>query len=1119
MAAEQILIEFLTDSSQLTPAIDILEKMGQIDSKTADAFKKTNAELAKRTDVLKKVTSEEGKQIKTLQDVDKAVNSLTNSFTEGFKEGVAGVFAEAGVSVEDFENALKGLNITTDKTEGSQASLKKKLRDMVQQLALLESQGKRNTQEYADLVAKAGELKDAIGDANDAIKNAGSDTRAMDNVVSLAGGVAGAFTVASGAAALFGQENEELQKSFQQISIVMQMLQGIQQIADLASQRRFQTLSALIGVRQVEATTIVAQTEATTAAAVATEAEAAAAVEMTVATEAQTVATAEVTIATRIWNSVLAMNPLLLIATLVTVVVAAYKAFFSSAENSAKAQKHLNEQLEEGIKWNEISIQAVAKAGHVMETSYKARNASAEEFRKLNENVLQRQIKIATDFEQKNRAAYDAVDERLRLHNTGAKKLTDDEYKNNFEFWEKFNAKQKEGFDLTQQLQDLKTSNAADAMRESLVNQTAFADALVLLQKEGSRNELEAQIAAIRARENEELKSAAKLPGEIARIRAQANRDAGKVKNEIQIFDLTEEKALLEKHLANVKEGTVQELELRKELAAKQNAIDAAQSTLTAKQKSAIIEKGAQEQKEFDRQIAQRRIEIEINGINTKLAKAKEGSTEEYLLNIDLLQAQYSFDLKQKGLTSDKKLLLDAEYLKKLADLNRQQSLKDQADALGTKESDINSRLYQQQIANVSDFNQAVVDLKKKAIDIQAQQAEQAARDQLAHGTLSETRFAERIHEINLKAVADKQALTNTAYTQDKQTQLNLNNLILENEKKRLEIQLASSDLSLKGRIEARRRIKAISREEIDNEAANLEDLHKHGAIKEEEYQNRLQVIKGKYLDLDLQKAQEYQQRKNEIINAGFSMFKEVSDAIFEIDASNRQASLDADLRALSDRREAELNNKNLTENQKAEIDKRFQAQENQIKKRAFEADKQAKKEQAIINGALAITNILATMPKFDFGIASALAIAAAVVSTTIQVAKINSTKYTGFRGGGYTGNKGRDDVAGFVHGQEYVAHAEATKRYRPALEAMNRLEFDKYIASHIPSVDPEELSSYSIGPNGIEFDYEKLGKSIAKYVPEPVQNNLSLDKDGLSFHLIEKGNKTTIRNNRYKTT
>jgi tape measure domain-containing protein len=44
----------------------------------------------------------------------------------------------------------------------------------------------------------------------------------------------------------------------------------------------------------------------------------------------------------------------------------------------------------------------------------------------------------------------------------------------------------------------------------------------------------------------------------------------------------------------------------------------------------------------------------------------------------------------------------------------------------------------------------------------------------------------------------------------------------------------------------------------------------------------------------------------------------------------------------------------------------------------------------------------------------------------------------TPFASGGYTGNYGTSEPAGIVHGQEYVVNAEATRKYRPMLEAIN---------------------------------------------------------------------------------
>jgi hypothetical protein len=85
---------------------------------------------------------------------------------------------------------------------------------------------------------------------------------------------------------------------------------------------------------------------------------------------------------------------------------------------------------------------------------------------------------------------------------------------------------------------------------------------------------------------------------------------------------------------------------------------------------------------------------------------------------------------------------------------------------------------------------------------------------------------------------------------------------------------------------------------------------------------------------------------------------------------------------------------------------------------------------QAGINGAMAVTSILAQYPKFDGGFAMAAAIAAAGISTIAQVAKIakaKPAKTPKFFYGGPTGSMpafGHDEygpMTGIVHKNEYV--------------------------------------------------------------------------------------------------
>lgn len=66
-----------------------------------------------------------------------------------------------------------------------------------------------------------------------------------------------------------------------------------------------------------------------------------------------------------------------------------------------------------------------------------------------------------------------------------------------------------------------------------------------------------------------------------------------------------------------------------------------------------------------------------------------------------------------------------------------------------------------------------------------------------------------------------------------------------------------------------------------------------------------------------------------------------------------------------------------------------------ELDKKAFERNKKTSMLQAGINGALAITSILAQYPKFDGGIAMAIALGVAAATTVAQVALIASKKYS----------------------------------------------------------------------------------------------------------------------------
>lgn len=91
--------------------------------------------------------------------------------------------------------------------------------------------------------------------------------------------------------------------------------------------------------------------------------------------------------------------------------------------------------------------------------------------------------------------------------------------------------------------------------------------------------------------------------------------------------------------------------------------------------------------------------------------------------------------------------------------------------------------------------------------------------------------------------------------------------------------------------------------------------------------------------------------------------------------------------------------------------------------------------EASILATAWATPAALASLASFG---ANSVPAMAAIASTTALAQGLAVGGMAGFESGGYTGNGGRKEVAGVVHGQEFVMNAEATARNRPMLEAMN---------------------------------------------------------------------------------
>jgi hypothetical protein len=132
-------------------------------------------------------------------------------------------------AADDFNNLSKSLGNVTKEIEGQETEIvnvKTRYKELIKEILTLEEGSDR----FNKLTAEAGALKDQIGDVNARVKALASDTRQLDVAINIAQGIAGGFSVATGALSLFGVENENVQKAMLKVQSAMAILNGLQTI-------------------------------------------------------------------------------------------------------------------------------------------------------------------------------------------------------------------------------------------------------------------------------------------------------------------------------------------------------------------------------------------------------------------------------------------------------------------------------------------------------------------------------------------------------------------------------------------------------------------------------------------------------------------------------------------------------------------------------------------------------------------------------------------------------------------------------------------------------------------------------------------------------------------------
>ena len=198
----------------------------------------------------------------------------------------------------------------------------KEVKTSLKELKNIQLEFGEGTEEYTKAAVKIGKLKDTLADANDTARvltgNVAENLTGAFSRVASAG--IGAFQAVEGAQAVFGVENEDLQKQMVKLQGLLNLSQGVKEFANIGqSAKDFKTvLVALVP-------SLFAQTAATEGAAV-----------------AQTGL-----------NAAMRANPIGAIITVLTLLVGAIALFSSSTDDATESQELNTEEIEKAKKSEE----------------------------------------------------------------------------------------------------------------------------------------------------------------------------------------------------------------------------------------------------------------------------------------------------------------------------------------------------------------------------------------------------------------------------------------------------------------------------------------------------------------------------------------------------------------------------------------------------------------------------------------------------------------------------------------------------------------------------------------------------------------------------------------------
>jgi hypothetical protein len=1093
---ENVVIQFNADIAGLVPAIDILQRIGQVSKEDADAAKKMAAEwnrqqadiaaglsrgqtgIEKFANAFKNLAGSIGGGainqtfadiMQSMQRLDPETAKLITEFqsfgdAQAFAQQAAGVLrqqllqlAAAGkADTDEYKNlqtAIReldaGMQQLGDSTEADgrrkkendekTKSLRSRMRELREEMAKVAESLGTNSDEYHRLQAEAGELQDRIGDMSDEIRGAASDTPGLDALSKTLTGAVGGFTAVQSSIALFGGDMEALQETFYKVQAAQQVLNGVTQVA--------LTLNKSTGIA-VSLRTVATNLQ-------------------TAAQGKNIVITKLATAAQKILNRTAAANPYLLLAMALLAVGAALAAFILFSDKAAKKQIEANELEKTRIEQLNRQSQAYRETADAQDKAMgheidmlKAKGASEAEVAKKENERLQKRIEAAA--KQSGLAAEEIENlEKNRAKVEELQKALDD-----------MNDAKTRG--------DKKTEITIDGrIRKVKVNDEDVQKAI-----QGSLDNFTAKVKI--ATETSEAEDAAKK--ELERKEAE---DAAKRREKAKAYAVSEARAAAEVRLLEARKGTREELAARIKAIETQQRLDLANAELTASERKKIALKAEQDIADAKKAFRDAQLNDEKAYWEALVIEAKEGSEDEMNARVELLEKQREAELNRENITANQKRLINAKYQKDIDTLVREYHQKRSASELNAEISRINAELSAVKKGTVAEMN-----LQIEKIDRQLEIERKAAQESISDKKEMEA----RITEIEADAERQRKELRDGMREKEIDEETRLAARKVELSRQEAEKAGKFNESTHKGR-EARRQFELDS---IQVETDALNKKYEAGLISESEYQTALSALQDERFAVALEKQKEHEEAVKELKQQAFDFAMSLVNTMFDAQKERLQQQLDdLDHYYTTDAEEAAKNS-----SLKLISEEELARRQLEIKRKQAQTEKAQAIFTALINAAVGVTKALSSAPPpVNIALAAVTAAAAAV-----QIAAISSKplpKYAKGRKGGagemaWVGEHGAEMM--WIPGGASIIPASKSAKLNEAMKIAAEYRLPAMSKMFVPDISIPDGIRFAGSDTSLDIDYNRLGQAVGQNMPEIKQLNLSVDETGFNKYIF-KGN------------